>query len=504
MNSQRNYRRIFGYAVTSAMVGALLASCATEGKSTRADASASQAQEALAEGQTPEAIRLAEEAVVGEPRNASYRAMLGRAYMDAGRFASAASAFDDAMTLGDSSTRTALSMALSLIGEGKQQEAVALLGDWEKDIAPSDAGLAYSLAGDPARGIALLETSIRGGQNTAKSRQNLAYSYALAGRWREARLMAQQDVPADQIDNRIDQWSRTVAPEAYQARIATLLNVPHNVADAGQPTRLALANSPEVNQLLAEAAGAGTNAAAPRSGGELPALAALPASASGPQSVDPTVALEGYRAPAVERPRDFQTAFATQAPAGGSLAAVTQDAIRFAQSPEARSAPVRQGVTPTARPAQAAPALAPMAPAAPQLAAAPATAPQPRPAAVAPAQQVAQAQPTRAQAPAAAPTRVAAVAAPGGNRQAQLGSFTSEQGARRAWGTFVRQYPELANHRMVITQANVNGKQYWRVAAGGMTVAQSNSLCGKVKSRGNSCLAMAEAAPARDTRLASR
>lgn len=503
MNSQPMHRRIAGYAVTSALAGALLASCATEGKSTRADASASQAQEALAVGQTPEAIRLAEEAVVGEPRNASYRAMLGRAYLDAGRFASAASAFDDAMTLGDNSARTALSMALALIGEGKQPEAVALLGDWEQEIAAADIGLAYALAGDSPRGISVLETSIRGGQNTAKSRQNLAYSYALAGRWREARLMAQQDVPADQIDNRIDQWSRTVAPEAYQARIATLLNVPANVADAGQPARLALNNAPEVNQVLAEAAGV----AQPTR--ELPALAALPAAGTqgGPQSVDPNVGLEGYRAPAIERPRNFQTAFATDAPAGGSLAAVTQDAVRFAQSPEARSAPVRQGVTPAARPVQPAPAappaLAPITrPTTTVAAAAPAARTPAVPVAVAsatPAISAPAPRPAVARAATPAPAPVAA-----GNRQVQLGSFTSEQGARRAWGTFVRQYPELSNHRMIITQATVNGRQYWRVAAGGMNVAQSNALCGKVKAKGASCLAMAEAAPAQNTRLASR
>ncbi|MFC4254502.1 SPOR domain-containing protein [Altererythrobacter xixiisoli] len=489
MSNPRNHRRFFGYAVTTALAGVLLSSCATEGQSPRAEASAGQAQDALAVGQTPEAIRLAEEAVVGEPRNASYRAMLGRAYLDAGRFASAASAFDDAMTLGDTSARTALSMALSLIGEGKQPEAVALLGDWEKELAAADIGLAYALAGDPARGISVLESSIRGGQNTAKSRQNLAYSYALAGRWREARLMAQQDVPADQIDSRIDQWSRTVAPEAYQARIATLLNVPANVADAGQPARLALNTSPEVNQVLAEAAGAA------KPSGELPALAAA---TSGPQTVDPTVALEGYRAPAIERPRDFQTAFATQAPAGGSLATVAQDAVRFAQSPEARSAPVRQGVTPVptapaARAVQQPPALAPMARPTPTVVASVAPAP---------------ARPTAAPArPAPAPTRVAAATpapAAGGNRQVQLGSFTSEQGARRAWGTYVRQYPELANHRMVITQANVNGRQYWRVAAGGMNVAQSNALCGKVKAKGSNCIAMAEAPSTQNARLASR
>ena len=49
--------------------------------------------------------------------------------------------------------------------------------------------------------------AIRNGENTPKMRQNIAYAYALAGRWREARLMAQQDVPADQVSHRMQEWA---------------------------------------------------------------------------------------------------------------------------------------------------------------------------------------------------------------------------------------------------------------------------------------------------------
>ena len=165
--------RMAGLAVGTAMVGALLAGCATN-PAPRADLSAASAQEAMAEGQHDRALRLAEQAVTAEPHNASYRALLGKAYLDAGRFASAQASFDDAMVLGDRSPRTALSLALSLTAQAKYSEAAALLRDWEGEIATADLGLALALAGQPERGIHLMSNAIRSGDNTVKMRQNLA------------------------------------------------------------------------------------------------------------------------------------------------------------------------------------------------------------------------------------------------------------------------------------------------------------------------------------------
>ena len=104
--------RIASLAVTTALAGVLLTGCATNA-APQAEVSAARAQEAMAEGRHDRAVRLAEDAVLAEPHNAAYRSMLGKAYLDAGRFASAQTAFDDAMTLGDLSPRTALSLALA-------------------------------------------------------------------------------------------------------------------------------------------------------------------------------------------------------------------------------------------------------------------------------------------------------------------------------------------------------------------------------------------------------
>jgi hypothetical protein len=82
-----------------------------------------------------------------------------------------------------------------------------------------------------------------------------------------------------------------------------------------------------------------------------------------------------------------------------------------------------------------------------------------------------------------------------GTHLVQLGSFLSEQGARRAWGIYAKRYPELANHQMVITEADVRGKRYWRVSAAGFGRASASAMCGQVKSSGQGCIAYAEGRP---------
>lgn len=433
-NTSRS-NRVIGLAVTSAMTAALLAGCATKAPP-RADLAANNAQVALSKGQTGKAIENAEAAVAAEPRNAAYRAMLGAAYLDAGRFASAETSFDDAMALGDNSARTALSLALALTGQGKYAEAGSVLYDWEDAIAPADVGLAFALAGQPQRGIQVMSNAIRAGDNTPKIRQNLAYAYALNGQWREARLMAAEDVPADQVGDRIQEWAVMTQPEAWQHRVAALLGAPAGVQDTGQPTRLALANTPGVPQLAAEAAAY----AAPEPAEQLLALQPVPSELP-PLGGTPAdaVAMQDYPAPRSERPDDFQTAFATVAPSGSSPA---QDTARFVQQPVVQTAAVRQGAAPT-------------------------------------------------------PARAAAATQSDGTHLVQLGSFASEQGARRAWGIYVRRYPELANREMVITEAVVRGKRYWRVSAGGYDQASSRAMCGRVKSSrsGEGCFAWAESRP---------
>jgi cell division septation protein DedD len=82
-----------------------------------------------------------------------------------------------------------------------------------------------------------------------------------------------------------------------------------------------------------------------------------------------------------------------------------------------------------------------------------------------------------------------------GTHLVQLGSFASEQGARRAWGIYVQRYPDLAGHQMVVSEAVVRGKRYWRVSAGGFGSQTSTAMCGRVRASGQGCFAYAEGRP---------
>lgn len=100
--------------------------------------------------------------------------------------------------------------------------------------------------------------------------------------------------------------------------------------------------------------------------------------------------------------------------------------------------------------------------------------------------------------PAAAPVRKAAVVAKaavapakGGTHLVQLGSFSTPEGARRAWRHYTARNPALKGFSNVTTQVTVNGKQFWRVQAAGFAgQASASSMCGSVKARGGVCLVM--------------
>lgn len=484
---------IKGLAVSTAMAGALLSGCTTT-HAPSADIAAANAAEAMAEGKHDRAIRHAEDAVRADPRNASYRAMLGKAYLDSGRFASAETSFDDAMHLGDNSPRTALSLALSLTAQAKYTEAAALLNDWEGQIAVADLGLALALAGQPERGIHLMTNAIRAGENTVKMRQNLAFAYAVAGRWREARLMASQDVPADQVGSRIEQWAAMASPLAYQQRVAGLLGVPSGVSDHGQPMELALANTPSVDQLGAEAEA--TAIASLDANGELPAVSApaepvniaadgsvkITASAAELPSVGrPVTPVGRYSPPSAQSSDDFAQSFSPQAsrePAAPVPAPMPQlereSQIVFVSNPVVQKIP---GVVHQEDRAQEASEVA-RNDVAPRIAGRPIAS-------------------RSIPASGANASPLASLPNDGGDDHlVQLGSFSSQENAERAWEIYVSRYPELANHDRVITEAVLNGKRYFRVSASGFGQQDSSSMCERVdNSDGEGCISWAAATP---------
>ena len=105
---------------------------------------------------------------------------------------------------------------------------------------PSDYGLALALAGRPADAIAVLNSAARQTGADARVRQNLALAYAFAGDWTQARTIAAQDVPADKLDARIQQWMQMAKPAHASDQVAALTGVTPAASDPGQPVRLAL------------------------------------------------------------------------------------------------------------------------------------------------------------------------------------------------------------------------------------------------------------------------
>lgn len=252
-------RRLQRPALALAIGAVLLAGCGTKRAEPLAKVAAN-ASVALEEGRVLQSIRLAESALQADPRNGELRFLLGQAYLQAGRFASAKQAFEEAEELGLSGGKLALSKALVALALGRDAEALQTLTDNLDTIPEADLGLALALAGEPGKGILILTDRLRKGENTVKLRQNLAFTYALDGRWLPAKVMAAQDVPAARLDALMTEWAAIVRPDASQRRLASLLKVPMVARDKGMPAALALKNAPSVEQLAAEATGASTSA----------------------------------------------------------------------------------------------------------------------------------------------------------------------------------------------------------------------------------------------------
>ena len=202
---------------------------------------ATRALAALNSNDVPTAISLAERAVEKTPNDAGFRALLGNAYFAGGRFASAEAAYKDALAIYASQPQVVLKLALVQIAQGKSGEAVSLLSDNDNLLDPSDYGLAMALAGRPADAVSVLESVARVPGADARVRQNLALAYALTGDWTQARTVAAQDVPADQLDARIQQWMQFAKLAHASDQVAALTGVAPAAVDPGEPVKLAIA-----------------------------------------------------------------------------------------------------------------------------------------------------------------------------------------------------------------------------------------------------------------------
>ena len=238
----------FGTALSALAMASVLTGCAT-GKNQSSVASnglapskvglATRAQVAIGAGDYATAVRLAEQAVEHSPSQAAFRTVLGNAYFGSGRFASAEAAFRDSLSLSGGQPNVILKLALAEIAQGKHAQALADLEVARDYLDAADYGLAVALAGRPADAVAVLGQAARLPGADARLRQNLALAYALSGDWTMARTVAEQDVPPEQLDSRIQQWMAMATPVRASDQVAALTGIKPTI-DPGQPVRLAL------------------------------------------------------------------------------------------------------------------------------------------------------------------------------------------------------------------------------------------------------------------------
>ena len=435
----------FCSAASAIVLASMIAGCAAPeklGLGGRTDGDvglATRAQIALNAKDIPTAVDLAERAVAKSPDDAGFRALLGNAYFAAGRFHSAEAAYKDSLTLYSNQPQLVIKLALADIAQGKNGEAVAFLNAAGSALDPANYGLALALAGQPDDAVAVLEPAAREPGADARVRQNLALAYAFQGDWTTARTIASQDVPADKLDARIQQWMQLAKPSRPGEQVAAIVGVKPAPVDQGQPVRLAL-RSPE-NQVMQVAQ------AAPA-----PAPAVTPLAAPG--SAEPQVA---ELAPA-------------QAPEPQAVEAVMPIAPQAQPAPEPAPAPVV--------------AEAPAQPSGPLtlIAAAAEKAASVIKSVIAPAE------------PAPKPARVRHAAAPArvqrgdSNAVMQLGSYRSPDQVTMGWNHLTQRYPALRAYLPMRARFDSANGTYWRLSVQGFdSQREAIARCEQLKGRGGKC-----------------
>lgn len=471
-------------ASSTALMAVTMAGCSGSALNSRAGVSAGKleqmaasqagdAEKALAAHDAGRAVQIAEAAVAADPQNAAYRTLLGRAYLMSGRFDSARTAFEDALTLGSTDGRTIVNLSLIHVAQGRTSDAQALLTRHVATLSAADYGLAMAMAGNPDEAIRMLSQAIHAPGATARERQNLAYAYALAGQWTEARQMASVDLPPLDAAKRVLGWAQMAQPGAESARVIAMMGVQPRGDDAGLPVRLALAPATDAPAALAEAAPA-----------EAPAFAdsdPVPVG-SGEVAAPAEIAYGDVRDETASSP---STAIATDAPAPAEAAAWSE-AIASAETAlpqDDATAAVPEFIPAPRAPLKVAVQAAP-APVAPPLA---------RAAAVRAPMKIAKARPVALWKP--------VEPANGSSWVVQLGAFSSRENADAGWSTLVRRNDSLGQFPVVRSEATVGGRQFYRVAIAGFSDrAGAERVCSGLRARGSACFVRqggAEAAPSR-------
>lgn len=419
--------------------------------------SADQARVALEAGKPSKAVSLAEAAVANSPRDASYRALLGQAYLNNGRFASATAALTEAMELGATDSNTILSLALAQIAQNKNQQAVALLTQHRGAVPASDLGLALALAGDAEGSIYVLNEAAHAKDADARTRQNFALALALSGRWAQARIVASQDLSIAKLEGRMAEWSKLAEQPNAQVRVASLMGTTAQ-QDAGMPVLLALSNFSDTQMAAAEPV--------------IQLASADPAPVADYAPPPPVLADAGSAIRSVELPMPERNA---------------NGVVPVTELPQPK--PAGEVIMADAAPYRAAPRVA-------------------GEGRIRPAQKQAIELAT-----VLTPKAMGFDAKKPAGWAVQLGAYDSLGIAREKWGSLKKRNAVLANFPASSHAATVNGRNFYRLTVNGLaTRADATSLCNQLKAQGQTCFiramgggeAIRWASKAGPMRLASR
>ncbi len=402
------------------------------GKPAVAAKSADQARAALEAGKVSKAVGLAEAAVAASPRDGSYRALLGQAYLNDGRFASATAALNEAMELGATDSNTVIALTLAHIAQGKSAEAISLLQAHRDTVPASDIGLALALAGDSEGAIYVLTDAARAPDASARTRQNLALAFALSGRWAQAQILASQDLSPAKLEARMAEWSKLAETPNAQMRVASLIGTKAQ-QDTGMPVRLALSNFAET-QMAAVDAPAQLASADPA---PVDAYAPPP-----PVLADASSAIRSVELPMPERTAD--------------------GVVPVTELPQPKAA--SEVIMADAAPYRAAPRVA-------------------GEGRIRPAQQQALELAT-----VLIPKAIAFNAQKPSGWAVQLGAYDSLGIAKEKWAGLKKRNGVLANFPASSHAATVKGRTFYRLTVNGLaTRADANNLCRELKAHGQTC-----------------
>lgn len=458
-----------GHAASLAVLAATLASCATSqtqtgfgGKTDENLGLATRAMLALNAHNLPTAVNFAERAVEKNPGDAGFRALLGNVYFASGRFASAESAYKDALTIYSNQPQVILKLALAETALGKKDEAVAFLKAGRSVLNPSDYGLALALAGRPSEAIGVLDNAARQPGADATVRQNLALAHALAGDWTEARTIAQQDVPAKDLDARISQWMQLASPKTPSAQVAALVGVTPAPLDQGEPVRLALRNT---DTMMA----ATTPAPMPKAARRVEATAVA---AAAPQPKVAVVAPQPKVASVAPQPV-VQPKLVEAVAAAPQAAPVVIPAVALPVKPAPKPV-IAEAALPTPVALIAAAASEASIIATHKLASAVEV--------LMPKKHVAQVHPSRR------PLLAAVRAASRSGEVVQLGSYRSPQYVSAAWSELTKRHPALRSYLPLRARFVSPKGTFWRLSIQGFsTEHEALARCRLLKSHGGSC-----------------